>query len=172
VTALALASFAEEAPFRAAVDKATREGRRIVGLWSPHPVDLGGIGEEAARPIAWIVIAAGMAGAIGLYLLIWWSAVYAYPIDSGHRPLHSWPAFLIAPIECGALVAAIAGMIAFLVRARLTRLHDSAFDLDELRRASTDAYVIALACDEGEDANATLALLAGEGAAHSRLVAQ
>ena len=31
------------------------------------------------------------------YWLEWWSAVFAYPIDSGGRPLHSWPVFLLVP---------------------------------------------------------------------------
>jgi hypothetical protein len=170
MTALALGSFAHRARFRGAIDAARRDDRRIVGLWSPCAVEIGDVGEAEARPIAWIAIAAGLAAAAMLYGFIWWTAVHAYPFDSGARPLHSWQVFLIAPIEFGALAAGIVGMIAFLVRARLTRLHDGAFDLDEIGRASTDRYVIALACDAGEDGNVALALLARAGAVHSRLV--
>jgi hypothetical protein len=170
MTALALASFGHEAPFREAVAQADNAGRRIVGMWSPMPIELGEIGEETAHPIAWIAIAAGLLAAAGFYGFIWWTATQAYPFDSGGRPLHSWPVFLIAPIEFGALAAGIAGMIAFVIRARLTRLHDGAFDLDEVARASSDRFVIALACNEGEDGAAAIALLAEAGASHSRLV--
>ena len=170
MTALALASFAHEAPFREAVAQARGDGRRIVGLWSPMPIEIGDVGEDTAYPIAWIAIAAGLLAAAGFYAFIWWTATVAYPFDSGGRPLHSWPVFLIAPIEFGALAAGIAGMIAFVVRAKLTRLHDGAFDLDELARASTDRFVIALACDADEDGAAAIAMLAEAGAVHSRLV--
>lgn len=169
MTALAFASFAHAAPFRAAIEDA--EGRwRIVGLWSPMPVDLGDIGEEAAHPIPAIAITGGLIAAIGFYAFIWWTATQAYPFDSGARPLHSWQVFLIAPIELGALAAGMAGMIAFLVLARLTRLHDAAFDHPEVERASSDHFVIALACDAGEDSNALLAWIGEAGAVHSRLV--
>jgi len=170
MTALALASFAHEAAFRDAVARAETAGRRIVGLWSPMPIEIGDIGEQTARPIAWIAIATGLLAAAGFYGFIWWTATQAYPFDSGGRPLHSWPVFLIAPIEFGALAAGIAGMVAFVARARLTRLHDGAFDLDEVERASSDRFVLALACDEGEDGAAAIRLLAEAGAVHSRMV--
>jgi hypothetical protein len=169
MTALAFASFEREAPFREAVARAEEADRRIIGLWSPYPVEIGAIGEEPAAPIAWIAIAGGLGSALIFYAFIWWTATQAYPFDSGGRPLHSWQVFLIAPIEFGALAAGIAGMIAFLVRARMTRLHDAAFDIEEVERASSDRFVIALACDE-EDGNDVLALLAEAGATHSRLV--
>jgi hypothetical protein len=170
MTALALASFAHEAAFRDGVAQAEKAGRRIVGLWSPMPIEVGEIGEETAYPIAWIAIVAGLLAAAAFYGFIWWTATQAYPFDSGGRPLHSWPVFLIAPIEFGALAAGIAGMIAFVVRARLTRLHDGAFDLDEIARASSDRFVIALACDEGDDGADAIRLLAEAGAVHSRMV--
>ena len=92
-------------------------------------------------------------------------------VDSGGRPLDSWPAFLIAPVEFGALAGGIGGTIAFFVRARLTRLHDAAFEFEEVEAAARDRFVIAIRCDEGEDGNAVIALLVEAGAVHSRLLA-
>lgn len=169
MTALALASFDREAPFREAVARAGEADRRIVGLWSPYPVEIGDIGEDMAAPIPWVAVAGGLGAAILFYAFIWWTATQAYPFDSGARPLHAWPAFLIAPVEFGALAAGVAGMIAFLVRARMTRLHHPAFDIAEVERASSEHFVIALACD-AEDGNDVLALLSEAGAVHSRLV--
>lgn len=168
MTALAVASFAERAPFRAAVAEARKAGRRIVGLWSPTEPDLPG--DEGSGGIVPAMAAAGVLGAGALYLLAWWSSVHGYPIDSGGRPLNSWPAFLVAPVEFGALVAGLAGVAAFFLRARLTRLHDAAFDIDEVAAGQRDRFVIAVACDAGEDANALVALLAGAGAVHSRVI--
>lgn len=169
MTALALASFADEVAFRVGVAKAGEAGGRVVGLWSPYPVEIGAIGEETAAPIAWIAIAGGLASALLFYGFIWWTATQSYPFDSGGRPLHSWQVFLIAPIEFGALAAGVAGMIAFIVRARLTRLHHPAFDIAEVERASSEHFVIALACD-ADDGGAVLALLVEAGAVHSRMV--
>lgn len=171
MTALVLGSFDRREPFRDAVVRLRQGERRIVGLWSPLPVEIPGQeGEPGARGIAATLAIVGLAGAGALYLLIWWSAVIDYPFNSGGRPFNSWPAFLVAPVEFGALAAAIGGAIAFLVRARLTRLHDAAFDFDEACRGSVDRFVVAVRCDAGEDANGLVALLAEAGAVHSRVV--
>lgn len=169
MTALALASFTSEAPFREAIANAEETGRRIVGLWSPYPVEIGDIGEDVAASIPWMATIGGLGAAILFYAFTWWTATQAYPFNSGGRPLHSWQVFLIAPIEVGALAAGIVGMVAFLLRARLMRLHHPAFDIAEVERASSDHFVLALACD-AEDGNDVLALLAEAGAVHSRLV--
>ena len=44
---------------------------------------------------------AALAVAAAAYALEFWSAVYAYPIDSGGRPLNSWPIFLLVPFDPG-----------------------------------------------------------------------
>ena len=168
MTALAVAGFEAAAPFRAAVERLRAEGRSIVGLWSPMAIEMTETG--SARWIVAIMATAGIVGAMLFYLLIWWSAVKAYPFDSGGRPLHSWPTFLIAPIELGALIAGLAGVVAFLIRARLGRLHDSAFDIDEVGEAMNGRFVVALRCDARADANRLIAVLTEAGAAHSRLI--
>ena len=170
MTVLAVGSFDDGAAFQGAV-RAARDGeRRIVGLWSPMPIAIPGTEERGQRGSVAAMAVAGLAAATLLYLLIWWSAVHAYPFDSGGRPLHSWPAFLVAPVEFGALVAGIAGVGAFLVRARLTRLHDAAFEIEEVSAAARDRFVIAIRCDAGADAGEVIALLGGAGAVHSRVI--
>jgi hypothetical protein len=109
-------------------------------------------------------------GALALFGLTTWSAVWAYPFNLGARPAFSWPAFLPAPIEFGALAAAIGGVAMLFRNAGLTKLHDSAFDIDEMLRASQGAFVLAIACDAGADANAVLETVAAGGATHNRLV--
>ena len=104
------------------------------------------------------------------YLLEWWTAVVAYPFNAGGRALHSWPAFFLAPVEIGALAAGAAGFAAFLIRGGLTRLHDPAFRIDAIERATRDRFVLALRCQAGADADAALAFLAGAGAAETQLV--
>ena len=83
--------------------------------------------------------------------------------------LFGFLAFLVAPVELGALVAGAAGVAIFFLRARLTRLHDAAFDFAEMGEAMQDRLVIAVRCDPGEDANCLIALLAEAGALTSRI---
>ncbi|WP_419827316.1 quinol:electron acceptor oxidoreductase subunit ActD [Sphingomonas sp.] len=167
---MALASFADEAAYRAGVARAGEEGRRIIGLWTPYPVEM------AATPGRHGIIA--MAATIGLVsaalfvALEWWTAAVRYRFDAGGRPFADWVSFLVAPVEAGALAAGIAAVVMLIVRARLTRLHHPAFALEEVERAQRDRFVIALTCDEGEDANAAIALLTRAGAVHSRLVSR
>jgi hypothetical protein len=67
-------------------------------------------------------------------------------------------------------VAAIGGLAAMFVRARLTRLHAPAFEFEEMQRASQGAFVLAVASDAGEAANALVGLLGAAGAEHTRVV--
>lgn len=169
MTALALATFDGEGPFLRARLRAIAEERRIVGEWTPYASEALA-GADGTSGILSATVLAGLGGAAALFALTVWSAVSAYPFDAGGRPLFSWPAFVPAPVEFGALTAAIGGLLLFFRRAGLTRLHHPAFDLDEVAAASQGAFVLAIACDAGADGNALLAMLATAGASHSRLV--
>ena len=169
MTALAWAVFDGEGPFLRARARVLASERRIVGEWTPYAttsLDSAGGGTRGIRAAA---VATGVAGGGALLALTAWSAILAYPFNSGGRPLWSWPAFIAAPVEFGALCAAIGGVILFFRRAGLTRLHHPAFDVPEVASASLDGFVLAVGCDTGEDANALLALLADAGARHSRV---
>lgn len=171
MTALAIATFDGEGAFLRARTRAVADGHRVVGEWLPHAAEhLGpGAGEERIRLVA---ILAGVAGGAALLALTAWSAILAYPLDTGGRPLWSWATFVPAPVEVGALAAAIGGLILLFRNARLTRLHHPAFAWEEVARAAQDSFVLALTCDAGADANAALALLAQAGATHTRLIAR
>lgn len=164
---IAIATFAGEGSFLRARARALAAERRILGEWTPYAAVSLSEGEGARGVVAGVVLA-GLAGGIGLFALTVWS-VYAYRFNQGNRGLFSWPAFVPSPVEFGALTAAIGGAVMLIVRGGLTRLHHPAFDLDEVAEASLGRFVLALACDAGEDGNAAVALLATE-ALHSRLV--
>jgi hypothetical protein len=98
-----------------------------------------------ATPLRVIMSVAGFGTAIFAYALQWYSAVAAYPIDSGGRPLNSWPVFLLAPFEVGILAAAVAGFAAFIVCAGLPRLHHPLFAYPGIERASQDRFFVLVA---------------------------
>jgi hypothetical protein len=168
VTALVWASFDDEGPFLRARTRMIATGQRVIGEWLPYATEsLGeGPGTRGIRPAA---IVTGVLGGAALLALTAWSAILAYRFDAGGRPAWSWPAFIPAPVEFGALAAAIGGVAMFFRRAGLTRLHHPAFDAPEVALASQGAFVLAIACDAGNEANAVIAQLAQLGATHSRL---
>jgi len=169
MSAVAIATFDSEGAWLRARTRALAADYRIVGEWMPYPSAALGHGEGRRGIVPWVLFGGAIAG-FGLFAMEVWSAVFAYPFDSGSRALLTWQAFIPAPVELAALGAGIGGIIAMFVKARLTRLSHPAFDWDEVGEASRSAFVLALGCDVGDDANAALALLADAGAAHSRVI--
>ena len=168
MTALAIATFDDEGAFLRARLRAVTAERRILGEWMPYASEALGDG-AGQRGILPGVVIGGAAGAIGLFALESWGAGIAYPLNTGARALWSWQAFVPAPVEFAALAGAIVGIALFFRNAGLTRLHHPAFDFPEVAHASRDSFVLAIACDPGEDANIVLTMLAEAGATHSRL---
>ena len=109
------------------------------------------------RPVmlACALVAAGFA-----FWLQWHSAVQGYPINSGGRPLNSWPVFLMPTFEAGILFGTFGGIVAFLVATGLPRLHHPAFTAHGFERASQDRFFLSVA-DPAADADRLSALLDG-----------
>ena len=134
---------------------ATRAARsadyRLIDAYSPHPIEevSDAIG-RSVTPVRVAMLIGGFAVAASIYALEWWSAVVNYPINSGGRPLHSWPAFMLVPFSLGILSAAVCGLVAFFVLTGLPRLHHPLFGVDGFERVTQDRFALELAPD-GED---------------------
>jgi hypothetical protein len=98
-------------------------------------------------PIGWVMFVAGVLGAVGGYFMEWFSAVIDYPIESGGRPLNSWPAFLLVPYETAILSAAVIGVLAWIWLCGLPRLFHPLFAVPAVERASQDRYLLIFAGD-------------------------
>ena len=101
-----------------------------------------GLGGSRVR-VVMLVVGLGMAALA--YALQWYSAVLDYPLDLGGRPLHSWPAFLVAPFEVGVLAAGISGFAAMLWGSGLPRPHQPVFAVPGFERASQDRFFLSVA---------------------------
>jgi hypothetical protein len=99
------------------------------------------------KPIGWIMFVSGLVGAIAGYFMQWYSAAIDYPINSGGRPLNSWPAFLLVPYEMAILLAATIGILAWMWLCGLPRLYHPLFDLPVVERANQDRYLLIFAAD-------------------------
>jgi hypothetical protein len=145
VSGFILAEFATADAAMEAARGAADAGIPAEDVLSPHP--LTGIEEHLAPPpgkppIGWVMFAAAAVGAVAGYGMQWYSAVIDYPIDSGGRPLHSWPAFLLVPYESAILLAAVVGVLALLWMCGLPKLFHPLFSASLVERATQDRYVL------------------------------
>ncbi|MGH8019609.1 MAG: DUF3341 domain-containing protein [Opitutaceae bacterium] len=134
----------------AALRRLREEGYDQLEVYTPWPV------EEAHEllpprrsPVPLVMLAAGLLGAAGAFLLQIWAAT-DYPVQVAGRPLFSWPAFVPVTFELTILTAAFCGLAALLIHARLPRLDHPVFNYTEFARASQDAFIV---CIQSSDAN-------------------
>ncbi len=155
-----IAEFGNPGALRAAARRVRDEGFRALDALTPCPVEgIDGPLDIKKSPVRWPMLIAGIGVAAFAYGLESWSAIFAYPIDSGGRPLNSWPIFLLAPFEVGVLAAGLAGFIAFLVLCGLPRLNHPLFDWDRIERATDDRYFLLMAAPKDEQADTRLRAL-------------
>jgi hypothetical protein len=159
-----VAAFADAQSLRAAAGRTQAAGDRLVDTFTPFPVE--GIGDllgAGPNHVRMAMLVGGVATAALAYGVEWYSAVIDYPINSGGRPLHSWPAFMLFPFAVGILAAAICGFIALLVQTGLPRLHHPLFEIAGFEQASQGWFLLAIetAADAGTASAARQRLLDG-----------
>jgi hypothetical protein len=144
-----LAAFTAPGPLMAAVAATRDDGGAPLEAFTPYPVK--GLSEALGHPatnIPWWMLAGGLTMAAIAYLTQWWSASFGYAFNQGGRPLNSWPAFVLAPVEIGVFLAAFTGFVAFLLKGGLPRLHHPLFDISSFERASQDQFILAVRLPE------------------------
>ena len=135
------------------------------GLDAHVPFDVDGLTEALGLPptrLRRVMLAGGVLAGAFAYAMQWYSAVYDYPLNSGGRPLHSWPVFLIPTFEAVVLGAILSGVVGFLISTGLPRLNHPAFAAHGFERASQDRFFLAIA-DPAVDAARLAAALDGLG---------
>jgi hypothetical protein len=144
MTVEAVAAEFADAPALVAAARVLR-GAGIGGIegFGPNPID--GLDEVLAKrrsPIPAIILAAGLAGALGGFLLQYIPMAWAYPLNIGGRPLDSWPAYLPSTYELAVLVALVVGFAAFATVTGMIRLYDPVQRFPGFERASQDRYLL------------------------------
>jgi hypothetical protein len=165
-----LAEYASPEAVVAAARAASETGHEIVDAFTPFPVeDLADVLPAVDRGMRFIMLVSGLLIAGLCYLLEWWTAVVAYPFDSGGRPFHSWPVFFLFPFEFGVLGAAVCGLVAFFLKSGLPRLNDPIFESELHRHSHVDGFLLAVREPESEvRRNDIRALLLAQGASATR----
>jgi hypothetical protein len=126
-----------------AVRNIRAQGYRQIEAYTPFSVE--GLPEALQLPpsrIPLITLAGGIVGGAGGFFMQWYSAVIDYPINSGGRPLNSWPAFVPATFELAILGAALAAFAGMLVLNGLPQLRHPLFEIDEFHLASRDRFFL------------------------------
>jgi hypothetical protein len=136
----------------AAARAAKEAGVPALDMLLPHALE-GAAGHLAPahrrKPIGWIMFGTAFLGAIAGYFLQWYSSLYAYPINSGGRPLNSWPIFVIVPYEAAILMAALFGFFGWLFLCRLPKLHHPLFAAESVERGVQDRYLLVFPREDG-----------------------
>lgn len=128
-----------------ATHRARDAGYREIEAYAPFSVE--GLTEALgckSNRIPLITLLGGIAGGLGGYLLQWYSAVIDYPINSGGRPLHAWPAFIPATFETTVLGAALAAFFGFVILNGLPRLYHPVFNATDFDLASRNRFFLCI----------------------------
>lgn len=144
-----LAEFEQPEPLLDAIRRARAEGYRQINAYTPFPVE--GLTEALGiRPsrLPFFVLAGGLAGGLGGYLMQWYSAALDYPLNVGGRPLHSWPSFIPITFELTILLSALAAVVAMIVMNRLPQPYHPLFNSEVFRRATSDRFFLSISADD------------------------
>ncbi len=108
--------------------------------------------------------ALGATGCLLAFLLMWWTAAVAYPLDVGGRPFDSIPADIPIMFETTVLFTGVSAFLAVLLRSRLPRLYHPVFTLDGFERTTLDRYWLGIDHSDAKLDDEALAGLARLGA--------
>ena len=106
------------------------------------------------------LLAGGIMGLIGGYLLQYYVTVWQFPINIGGRPLHSWPSYIVIAFETTILCAAGSAVLGLLALCGLPMPYHPVFNVRRFALASRNRFFLCIeAADPLFDRDATSAFL-------------
>lgn len=144
-----MAEFEDGHELAVATRRAVEAGYRKIDAYTPFPIHE--VAEALRFRRTWIphiVLAGGIVGLIVGYLLQYWAAVIAYPLNVGGRPLNSWPVFIPVTFEMTVLFAALAAVLGMLALNGLPMPYHPVFNIPEFARASQDRFFLVIEADD------------------------
>jgi len=116
-----------------------RQGYTRLTSWTPYPIK-SLVRKLPESLVPYVMLAAGLFGALFAYLIQWWCNAKSYPLDVGGRPLNSAPAFIPIVFETTVLFASLTGFFVTLGFSGLPRLYHPVFEVEGFDRATVDRY--------------------------------
>ncbi|AKQ66128.1 ABC-type Fe3+ transport system protein [Myxococcus hansupus] len=124
-------------------------GFRRMDAHSPFPVEeVDAVLDLPPSRLPLIALIAGVGGAVGAYVVQWFTQAVDWPLNVGGRPLHSGPAFIPITFESGVLAAASAIFMGVIGACGLPRVTHPFLRLEAFRSASIDGFWIAIEVEE------------------------
>jgi ActD protein len=140
-----LAEFDDPTTLVAAAQQTHEAGYRCVDAYSPYPIEeLHHALHQESTKLPLIVLIGGLLGCIGGYVMQYWMAAVAYPVNVGGRPLHSWPAFVPVTFECTILAAALSAVLGMLALNGLPQPYHPVFNVPRFALASRNRFFICI----------------------------
>ena len=145
-----LAEFDDPTSLVDAASSARAAGYRCLDAYSPFPIEElhHALGSHQTR-LPLIVLIGGLVGCLSGYLLQFWVATMAYPLNIGGKPLNSWPAFIPVTFECTILGAALSAVLGMLALNGLPQPYHPVFNVVRFALASRNRFFL---CIEARDA--------------------
>ncbi|MDQ4077327.1 MAG: DUF3341 domain-containing protein [Chloroflexota bacterium] len=141
-----VAEFGDEEALLSAAWRTRKAGYHHLRAYTPFPVD--GLPELLGKREGWLLpllaLLGGLTGAIGGYVMQYYSAVIAWPLNVAGRPYNSWPAFIPVTIGMIILFAAVTVFIGMLVRNGLPQPYHPIFNVPEFELASQSRFFLCI----------------------------
>jgi len=159
-----MAEFRAPTEIVVAAREAHAAGYRKMDAYTPFPIEelAEALGYRSRGRLPKIVLAGGLFGCVGGFLLQYWCAVVAYPVNVGGRPLNSWPSFIPITFEMMVLTASLSGLFGLIALCGLPRPNHPLFNNKIFDRATRDRFFLSVeATDPKFEPAATKAFLQG-----------
>lgn len=124
-----------------ALERLKSAGFEELDGYSPYPVD--GASELLELPkssVRVFALAAGIFGAVGGYILQWWTNDANWPLNVGGRPPHAAPSFIPLTFETMELFAAFAAFLGLLYLLKYPKLNHPVHEVEGFKSVSVGGF--------------------------------
>jgi hypothetical protein len=141
MTSPLVAEFDRPEPLAEAIRALRARGYQDLDALTPYPSrEIEDALGMSRSPLAWIVFACALGGALCAYLVQWVTVAVLYPVHVGGRPAHAPPAFVPITFETAVLAGALAALVGFFLACRLPQLYHPLADLAGFEQVSVDRF--------------------------------
>jgi hypothetical protein len=162
-----LAKFDTQERLVVAARRVVDAGYRRFDAYAPYPVEeLDKAMKLKPSPLPYVILAGGILGGVGGFLMQTYATVVDLPLNIGGRPLFSWPAYIPITFELTILLAALAGILGLFVVTRFPQPYHPVFNSEDfVEHGSSDCFYLDIeASDPGFDLERTRQFLQELGA--------